>query len=150
MLCRQKQAQDTLSRAVTDRDERLKAYDEQIRIQTNNISALREQLSREKEDAQRQIREIIAKYDEFAAFCIWLHPLTLSQRKESERQAAAYEKQRVALQQRVDEINKREQERVTAIRNQVWAERRATIMFRWKQRKLRWRPFRKPSGKRPQ
>ena len=70
MLCRQKQAQDTLSRAVTDRDERLKAYDEQIRIQTNNISALREQLSREKEDAQRQIREIIAKYDECAAFCI--------------------------------------------------------------------------------
>lgn len=42
-----------------------------------------------------------------------------SQRKESERQAAAYEKQRVALQQRVDEINKREQERVTAIRNRV-------------------------------
>ena len=43
-----------------------------------------------------------------------------SQKRESQRQSAAYEQQIKALRSHLDQVSSRERQRITAIRSRVW------------------------------
>lgn len=81
-------------------------------MQNTSIGELKQQLAQQQNEAARQMKEVIEKWK-------WRGIVRGSQKRESQRQADAYEQQIKALRNHLEQVTNREQQRLSAIKNRV-------------------------------
>ncbi|KNB42574.1 hypothetical protein JH06_3901 [Blastocystis sp. subtype 4] len=103
----QKRTQVALTQKVTESEARAQALEQQIQVQNSSIEELRQHLNQSQADASHRLQECCHK------------EMMCSQKRENQRQSAAYEQQIKALRSHLDQVSSREQQRISAIRNRV-------------------------------
>ena len=83
-----------------------------MQTQSASIEELKQQLTQQQSEAARQVKEVIEKWK-------YRGVVRGSQKRESQRQADAYEQQIQALRSHLEQVTNREQQRLSAIRNRV-------------------------------